>query len=57
VRKPASSAAVLEYVEDGVEDLAGVVESRVTSSLEEMWLKARPFAIAEVGKVCCSHAR
>jgi hypothetical protein len=36
VRKQAPSTTALEYVEDGVEDLAGVVESRATSTLGEM---------------------
>ena len=34
VREQAPGAATLEYVEDGIEDLAGMVNSRATGSLD-----------------------
>ena len=59
MRKQAPSAAALEQVEDGVEDLAGVVYLWTTGSLGggQVVLQAGPFDIGEVGRVCCSHAR
>jgi hypothetical protein len=57
--KQAPGAAALEDIEDGVENLAGVVDLRATDGFgsRQVWLKVGPFSIGEVGRVCCSHTR
>jgi hypothetical protein len=57
MRKQAPSAATLEQVQDGVDDLAGVVYLWTTGSLGcgQVGLKAGRFDIGEVGRVWCSH--
>src|SRR5215207_2473448 len=60
VRQQAPGAAAAENVEDGVEDLAQVVEARSSRGFRgwgQMGFDARPFSIGEVGLVCFSHAR
>src|SRR5215207_6791468 len=60
VRQQAPGAAAAENVEDGVEDLAQVVEARLSRGFRgwgQMGFDARPFSIGEVGLVCFSHAR
>ncbi len=58
-RKQAPGAATLEDIEDGVENLTGVVDLRATGGFgsRQVWLKVVPFSIGEVGRVCCSHTR
>lgn len=58
-RKQAPSAATLEDIEDGVENLTGVVDLRATDGFgsRQVWLEVGPFSIGEVGRVCCSHTR
>jgi hypothetical protein len=61
-RKQAPGAAALEDledIEDGIENLTGMVDLRATDSFgsRQVWLEVGSFSIGEVGRVCCSHTR
>jgi hypothetical protein len=52
-------AAASQDVEDGLEDLAQMMEARTSVGFGsgEVWFQAAPFGIGKVGLVCFSHAR
>jgi len=53
-------AAAAENVEDGVEDLAPVVDARSSRGIGrggKMGFESGPFGVGEVALVCFSHAR
>ncbi len=59
VGQQASGAAATQDVENGVEDLAGVVDLGTPGGLGggQVVFEATPFGVGEVGLVCFSHAR
>ena len=52
-------AAATDHVEDGVEDLAQMMEARTSVGFgsREVGFQAAPFGIGKVGLVCSSHPR
>ena len=59
MRKQSPGTAAPHDVEDGVEDLAWVVETRTSGGFGsgKVGLQAAPFGIRQIGLICFSHAR